>query len=241
MAYGIKLYDRKTGLPFTKEVNGVLEKICSKCQIYKELNNTNFHINKSCKRGFVSQCKMCSNKQVKTKNYFNDKQELSCRVCKQWKEITEFSKTTGYLRRKNRSTECKSCESIRKKNTRKNTLIVNTDRLLVMLVSGCKSRMPAFNRKGKDCNINIDYNYLKFLYDKQNGLCAISGIPMTSLIKSGKCFYNISVDRIDSSKGYLKENVQLVCAHVNMMKSNLSQEELLFFCNKISDNAKNKN
>ena len=34
----------------------------------------------------------------------------------------------------------------------------------------------------------------------------------------------MSIDRIDPTKGYTEDNVQLVCAQVNMMKSDMSLE-----------------
>ena len=72
-------------------------------------------------------------------------------------------------------------------------------------------------------------------YEKQKGKCAISGIEMTYITgaKKGYIAHNASIDRIDSSMGYTKENVQLVCTIINFMKSNLSQEELVFYCEQI--------
>jgi hypothetical protein len=71
------------------------------------------------------------------------------------------------------------------------------------------------------------------IFEEQSGCCAISGIEMTYLAGSGRTLTNISIDRIDSSRGYLRGNVQLVCDIVNRMKSNMTQEELLFWCEKI--------
>jgi hypothetical protein len=60
---------------------------------------------------------------------------------------------------------------------------------------------------------------------------------MTYLAGSGRTLTNISIDRIDSSKGYLRGNVQFVCDIVNRMKSSMTQEELLFWCRKILGKA----
>jgi hypothetical protein len=67
-------------------------------------------------------------------------------------------------------------------------------------------------------------------YHRQNGLCAITGIEMTRVTGSGRISTNISIDRIDSSKGYSKENIQLVCHAVNIMKSALPMDEFLDWC-----------
>lgn len=44
---------------------------------------------------------------------------------------------------------------------------------------------------------------------------------------------NLSIDRIDPSKGYEIGNIQLVCAIVNIMKSTLSISELQWWCKRI--------
>lgn len=44
-----------------------------------------------------------------------------------------------------------------------------------------------------------------------------------------KNIYNLSVDRIDSSKGYTKDNIQLVCAAANMMKGYMEYNDLINF------------
>lgn len=56
---------------------------------------------------------------------------------------------------------------------------------------------------------------------------------MTHIAGSGRVPTNISIDRIDSSKGYLRDNVQFVCDIVNRMKSDMSLPELLFWCGNI--------
>lgn len=50
--------------------------------------------------------------------------------------------------------------------------------------------------------------------------------------------YRASLDRIDSSKGYTKDNVQLVAFIVNYMKNALSESEFLTICNGIVKKAK---
>ena len=49
---------------------------------------------------------------------------------------------------------------------------------------------------------------------------------MTYLAGHGRKQTNISIDRINSSLGYIRGNVQLVCDAVNVMKSNSTEEEL---------------
>jgi len=56
---------------------------------------------------------------------------------------------------------------------------------------------------------------------------------MTYIAGSGRVNTNISIDRIDSSVGYVRGNVQFVCDVVNRMKQELLQEELLLWCKRI--------
>lgn len=63
---------------------------------------------------------------------------------------------------------------------------------------------------------------------------------MTYIQGSGRHLKNMSIDRIDPNKGYTKDNVQLVCAQVNMMKSDMSLEELYMFCEAKIKNNENR-
>lgn len=43
-----------------------------------------------------------------------------------------------------------------------------------------------------------------------------------------------SIDRIDSSKGYVKGNIQLVTARTNMTKGNMTNEQFIQFCTRVA-------
>ena len=86
----------------------------------------------------------------------------------------------------------------------------------------------------------IEREDLYAIYERQDGLCAITGIAMTH-IKDGKgkrkgTMANISIDRIDNDQEYDAENIQLVCFAVNIMKHTHSMKEFLRWCKLIASN-----
>lgn len=80
---------------------------------------------------------------------------------------------------------------------------------------------------------DLDIDFLCKLYDDQEGLCALSGRPLTFICGMGVVLTNISIDRIDPLGEYTEENVQLVCRQVNTMKQRLSRDELVEWCRDI--------
>lgn len=85
----------------------------------------------------------------------------------------------------------------------------------------------------------LDIDLLERLYNYQKGLCSLTGIPMTYITGKGKIPTNISIDRIDSNKGYEINNIRLVCRHANCMKMELTDEQLIWWCNRIIEEQSN--
>jgi hypothetical protein len=93
---------------------------------------------------------------------------------------------------------------------------------------------------------DIDLLYLKILWKEQNGKCPITGMdlimPKTcDSWENGESPYNASLDRIDNSKGYIKGNVRYVSHMANIARSTFSDNELIKFCQAVSDNMRKKN
>lgn len=74
---------------------------------------------------------------------------------------------------------------------------------------------------------------LKQVWDRQHGRCALTGEQMTHVRGKGQVPTNASIDRIDSDCGYTKQNIQLVCYAVNMMKRSMGESDLRLWCEKI--------
>lgn len=92
-------------------------------------------------------------------------------------------------------------------------------------------------RSGRDRGYHWDLTieFLWNLYITQDRKCALSGLPI-GWSKKGLTA-TASIDRIDSSEGYIKENVQLVHKDVNFMKQQFDQEYFIELCNHISNHA----
>lgn len=94
----------------------------------------------------------------------------------------------------------------------------------------------------KKIKFNLNGNYLWRLFLKQNKKCILSGIEICFPRAWGarsKTQITASLDRIDSSKGYVKGNVQWVHKAINSMKMNMSDSNFIDLCKKVADNNDN--
>ena len=88
---------------------------------------------------------------------------------------------------------------------------------------------------------NLDYNvtskYLWQLLENQNFKCALTGeeLNLSRTINNKTKTQTASLDRIDSSKGYVEGNVRWVHKVINQMRSNRSDEEFILWCLKVAE------
>lgn len=61
--------------------------------------------------------------------------------------------------------------------------------------------------------------FLEEIYHEQEGLCALTGLPMLMHGDEGSDDFRLSVDRIDSNGHYEPTNLQLACRFANFWKS----------------------
>ena len=81
--------------------------------------------------------------------------------------------------------------------------------------------------------ITIDYAWELFI--KQNRKCALTKMPLELFkVIHRKLQGSASLDRIDSSKGYIKGNVQWVHKDINWMKNNYNQPYFIKLCKKVA-------
>lgn len=122
---------------------------------------------------------------------------------------------------------CKYCGNILRKGRYQSDMSnLTVEKLLKLRFRSAKGRASS-----KGVEFDIDELYLKEVYDKQNGMCFYSGIKMEIAVKGYTDNMNtLSVDRIDSDKGYIKGNIVLCCDFVNTMKMKFTTSEFLKMC-----------
>ncbi len=88
----------------------------------------------------------------------------------------------------------------------------------------CVSLNGALKRRPTENPATLDD--LMELWERQEGKCALSAIPMTWA--QGKVTpTSITLDRIDHKGGYSKDNLRLLCYAVNTFRGNGSDEDML--------------
>lgn len=72
------------------------------------------------------------------------------------------------------------------------------------------------------------------LYEKQEGKCALTGIPLSFITGKDKKTKTASLDRIDNTRGYVSGNVQWVHKDVNWMKGVFTAERFFELCSLVT-------
>lgn len=100
----------------------------------------------------------------------------------------------------------------------------------------------ACRARAKNREFSIDVEYCWNLFLKQDRKCALSGELLT-FYRSKRCVdksQTASLDRIDSSKGYIEGNVQWVHKFINKMKQSFSNIDFINKCAEIANYSKDK-
>ena len=87
-----------------------------------------------------------------------------------------------------------------------------------------------YKAKSRNLFFNLSIEFLNQLYKKQNGKCAISGIDIE--FENGNHYPSnpCSLDRIDSTIGYIENNVQWVDRKINYMKHQSPNQDFIEIC-----------
>jgi len=95
-------------------------------------------------------------------------------------------------------------------------------------------------QRAKELNLPFKLN-VKWIEEKiRIGICERTGVSFNLKIPINEEKYNWnapSLDRIDRTKGYTEENVQMTTWRYNNSKNMMSDEEFILFCQKVCETA----
>lgn len=117
---------------------------------------------------------------------------------------------------------CLSCEKVRSDERQG---VGDLEKFIKAKIKGCD------NRRKLGLSVDINFNDVIAVYNKQEGKCFYSGRQIVPYTHNP---HSISIDRIDSDIGYTPENIVLCCTMVNYMKQEYDKELFIQFCNDIS-------
>ena len=146
-----------------------------------------------------------------------------CTACKRDLPLSEFTKGKNWKGEYQRGV-CKVCTQ----SIRSGSVSSSPYTYLGQVFSKLKSGRI---KQGLEWEIELDY--VRALWDLQEGKCALSGVHMTWQAGEGKQDFNVGIDRKDSNKGYIIGNIQLVAQRVNVMKHTLGESEFYCWCKTI--------
>lgn len=180
----------------------------------------------------------CSNKCKLLKRYnFVDLTGLTFNKFKVIKKLEEKTKTRGVLW----LCECE-CGNFKKISsnalTSGNNISCGCSRYKIETIKN----IPIFflnrirqNAIKRNLIFDVSYDYLSNIF---TGFCALSGLKIkfvTNKYQKNKLYSTASLDRIDSSKGYVEGNIQWVHKDINKMKNNKTDKEFIYLCKIVSN------
>lgn len=154
--------------------------------------------------------------------------DLKCAKCEEWKSQEEFYKSKQNKR--GYTSYCRTChykKSNSSPNRKKNANSYYARR---------KAENPAlFMWKQAKHRAKWDYDDMEFTISVEDILipeiCPYFKVPFIPLDKE----WGYSLDRIDSSKGYTKENIQVISYKANRLKNDATVQELITFAKGVLD------
>jgi hypothetical protein len=145
----------------------------------------------------------------------------TCKGCGLDLPLDRFAVQDSY-----RAKKCKACRTNQRNKIRNGSY----EEYLRYAISGLKS-----GRRNSGLEWELTLEDAIEIYEAQEGRCALSGNIMSRHRGYGTTPFNMSIDRIDPQKGYVKSNVQLTCWEANRMKHALTPAEFFFWVRSIND------
>jgi hypothetical protein len=156
----------------------------------------------------MKKCNKCDVLKLENEFYITSRTS-TCKEC-------HLEITREYKRKKREDSNYREIEGVKQKE-RRVRLWQNT------LIHDCK---------GRKYDINIDVDYINELFEKQNGKCYWFGVDLIPT-EQKKHPQQPSLDRLDTTKGYIKGNVVLSCYSANIGRNETNVSVWMDFLNKI--------
>ena len=169
-----------------------------------------------------------------------------CYKCKEYKNpVRDFC--SDATRRDGRNATCRKCASVKTSKTDyykkyHRHQAKNIERQIIQRMKPkvrlagliCQAKKRA---KQKKLDFDIDIQWALGQYKIQQGKCLLTGIPFVlesfpELKRKRNNPYSVSIDRIDSDKGYTKTNCRLVCVIVNYGLNRFGDAAFEYACRK---------
>lgn len=197
--------------------------LCKDCTKRKAPNNES----KVKETGFKKRIASFENKFksiLKYKDDFNEiniEQKWMCRKCLKYKHRYLYFNRKNFKNSKEKI--CKRCVNDDLKLRRDHH---NQEQVIMTCIYACIKNSHKRTQNGREnmCNIELNLDIIRKLIEKQSSKCIYTGLLLTYEYNNNN---KMSIDRIDSSLGYIETNIQLVCKKVNWMKLHLSEEYFL--------------
>lgn len=197
-------------------------KTCKHCRLEKLTSD--FYLHSA--GGYETQCKKCRiAKQIEKKQARAAAFEgvdltvnKNCPGCSQSKPKAEFPMSRGSY--DGVGQRCKECTRAATKQW-----YTTVEGQIVCRLNGAKERARENGRE-----FSLDKDFLLALWNDQNGRCAITGLPIlpaSAGTPSDRSPFALSIDRIDSSRGYTRNNVRLTTVIGNQAKGAWTDQDVL--------------
>ena len=108
----------------------------------------------------------------------------------------------------------------------------NQKREILSLDSFINKKIKESKRR-KNIESTLNTEEVIEMFNKQNGRCYYTNYPL-EISHRNKTPYSLSIDRIDSTKGYTIDNIVLCCSIVNRMKMDDDIDHFIQLCKDIS-------
>jgi hypothetical protein len=160
----------------------------------------------------------------------------TCTKCKNEIELSNFRVSNNKW--KSINSRCNQCENKRQqewrdKNRNKHRKYDRELKQLYKTKYPFQTRLHNIRRSAiqharnlNNLPMKITKAFIEELYNKQDGKCYYTGLKMKIQSELNKDLMIMSLDRIDSSKGYVEDNVVLCCWGINLLKGQHSVSEL---------------